>query len=267
MRDSLQHGPNRGTVQDAVGIAACIFEIALFNLARRYSKYRLSLFWMMFGFYFRIVLFSIIFSYIGDRDFQTSILYVGYGLGVWEFISATVSRGFTLGVRNRAIVEQYGRSWVEIAALETARSCLQTGLTLAPLVIFHLALSFDPFVIARCMSLAAVVIPVFLVMLPIAAAGVRLPALAEFSDSVLRFVFIISPVIFPVDVFLKSDFSLIVLINPVFHLLGVTRDFIIEGSPNFLLQYAALAVAAVAFFGLTLHWSTTCLSRWTRFRG
>jgi lipopolysaccharide transport system permease protein len=226
--------------------------LALADLRTRWRRSFLGALWSLLQPLGMTLLITLVFSRIFGSDIQRYAPFIFSGLITWEFVGSTVSGGSLAFVQADAYIRQTRHP----LAIYTLRAALTNivifGLASLGLILWVLLAMPENF---GWTWLAALMIYPLLLTSGWAVATLLAYFATRFRDIphalglILQAIWFVSPVYFEPDIFRKAGLSVLVDLNPIYHLLEIVRAPLLSGRwPT--LQNITWAWGMAAVFGL-----------------
>ncbi|MGJ4927677.1 ABC transporter permease [Bradyrhizobium sp. HKCCYLS2038] len=230
--------------------------LALSDLRSRWRRSYLGILWTIIQPLGLTLLVSIVFGKIFHTDIGAYAPYILSGLIVWEFVVASATGGSLTFVQADAYIKQCAHP-LAIYSLRTVLTNL-ICLTVASIALIAWVGISMPSNFGWCWLSAITLLPILLLIgWPLATTlgyiGARFRDLPHALGLVLQAFWFVSPIYFESKVFRNGGLSVLVDMNPIYHLLQIVRAPLLHGEWPTLENYAfclgsiiVLTVVAVA---------------------
>ena len=221
------------------------------DLRTRYRRSLLGILWAML----QPLALAFLLSFVIGHIFKVSVLeyipFVFSGLLIWEFISSSVITGCNAFVNAEIYIKQYIHP-LAIYPLRHILSLLIT-LSLGLLVLFVLIAFWKPENLQFIPVIIFLNIPFLLLWawplsIIVAFVGTSFRDLQHVLIIFLQAIWYISPVFFQPKMFYQANLAFLVDKNPIYYLLSLFRDPLIEGHLAQLSSYLYVLMTAALFW-------------------
>lgn len=209
-------------------------QYAVFTMKRNYWRTRLGLFWPAISFLLFIVMMSLLWSYIFNRDLRVYMPHFGYGIACWAFMSAMIANGQQVFVANAGIIREFPLPLSFYAFAKTAKEYMIFLISLLCLIgidIFYLH-ALDLKSLIAIPALCLFFVTGFLASLIMGMLTTRFRDIAQIIPTAMRGLFFFTPVLWTYEG--RPALQGFVLWNPFYHAIELVRAPMTGQYPSFL---------------------------------
>lgn len=233
------------------------------RVATQNSRDRLGSLWLVLRPLLDALMFFIFFSLILDatRGMENFAAFIIIGVLMFRGTMGAFTRGSSLLRSNKSMIKAFAFPRATLAFSAEIRDALQMGYVLVTMVVMIMVI--PPFERPEWTWLFVPLIYVLQFMLnfgitiTLARVGYLFPDVSQLMGFVGRFMMYASGVIFPIERFLDNAvFTFFIQVNPVYHMLTMYREVLMDGTvpaPEHWLILAAWALG-LSFFGFLFFW-------------
>ncbi|HCD04709.1 MAG TPA: hypothetical protein DEQ60_05215 [Methylophaga sp.] len=231
------------------------------DVRQRYRRSILGPFWVTMTMAISIFAIGFVYAYIFKRDVQTYLPYVAAGFVLWSFISGYIGESCLALIQNEGFINQMPLPLLTYPVKMLWRYFIMFLHHLVVLAI--VLLIFIPFdlygFVATILGLVLLCMNLFWIGVVLSFISVRLRDLPILISTIFQVMFLITPVIWPVDAL--GDRMIFVMWNPFYHLLEVVRSPMLYGVNDLWYVHAA---ACLIMFPVGMVIAMSLLGRWKR---
>jgi ABC-type polysaccharide/polyol phosphate export permease len=210
--------------------------------------------WIFLNLTVMVLALGYIYGHLFGQDMRTFLPFLTAGLVIWGYLSASIAEGSQAFVASEGYIKQIAlpiyvyvfRFFVSI----TLTSAISFGAFVVAALVFRLPLGLGTLWVLP--GLVLIMLTSFLLVTILAHVNARFRDAGNLAGVFMQIGFFVTPVMFPAELLLKSGRTLIVQLNPLYHVLEVVRRPLLESQPAAALNYVGSAVFILTLLVLAL---------------
>jgi lipopolysaccharide transport system permease protein len=239
----------RATVRDvvrSVGLFRIWTRLGVQDVRLRFRRSAIGASWVFVNLAVLVLAIGFIYANLLGQNPHDFIPYLTIGLILWNYLTNSIVEGGTAFVNSEGYIKQISlpiyvyvlRAFVSIGLTTLIALCAFVIVA----IVYRLPISAGT--LFAVPGLLVVMATSLLLITIFAHLNARFRDVAQMASVGMQVLFYVTPVIFPADLLLsrRRDLSLVIELNPMYHLIEVVRRPLVSGTPADWHSYAAAAL-------------------------
>ena len=209
--------------------------------------------WITIGLGVQVAMIGVVFSLIFSADIQSYIPYLAVSLVVWNFLQQSISDGCNAFIASERLIKQIPLPFMAYALRILWKQTFVFGHNFlvipAVFVLFNYGLTGSAFFLP--LGLAILLANLGWIITVVGIVSARYRDMSPIVQSLLTMAFYVSPVIWMPSAIPANYQSVVLGLNPVYHLMEMVRGPLLGEVPGIL---SIVVSAALAGFGWVFAW-------------